>query len=191
MPPLDTTTHRRQICHGWTSHLAPHHIFVCPRLFTSQWHRALFKFADVVLEIPTDSRSFWPSPMHELLVLGLMHIIPLSTNIVNLLSNQHWAPETIPWGITKWIYHSDSLFWSNQMLRGGLGLIINCSALMSSFNLGTQAALDGAFSPLPGHAPVSCPFSSKANLISLNINFHPSDFLHGLHESRVKWMPFK
>lgn len=65
------------------------HIFVCPRLFTSQWHQALFKFADVVLEIPTDSHSFWPSPMHELLVLGLMPIIPFSTNIVNILSNQH------------------------------------------------------------------------------------------------------
>lgn len=54
-------------------HKRPHinHIFICPRLFTSQWRRALYKFADAIIEIPAGSREFWPPTMHEPLVLGL------------------------------------------------------------------------------------------------------------------------
>jgi hypothetical protein len=60
---------------GTTSHLsaqAPHlqHIIVCPRLFTSQWRKLLYKLVDVVIEIPPGT-SCWPSSMHEPLILGL------------------------------------------------------------------------------------------------------------------------
>jgi len=47
------------------------HIFVVPRLFTSQWRRLLYKTADVVFELPAGSRSAWPLPMHEPIVVGL------------------------------------------------------------------------------------------------------------------------
>jgi len=51
----------------------PHlnHIVVCPRLFTSQWRRLLFKIADFVFEIPAGARPCWPLSMHEPLVVGL------------------------------------------------------------------------------------------------------------------------
>jgi hypothetical protein len=51
----------------------PHlnHIFVCPRLFTSQWRRLMFKLSDLVFEIPAGSRPFWPISMHEPLVCSL------------------------------------------------------------------------------------------------------------------------
>lgn len=54
-------------------HKRPHlnHIFVCPRLFTSEWRRALYKFADAVVVIPAGARSFWPAAVHEPLVIGL------------------------------------------------------------------------------------------------------------------------
>jgi hypothetical protein len=47
------------------------HVFIIPRLFTSQWRRLLYKFADIVFEIPPGSRDCWPLSMHEPLVVGL------------------------------------------------------------------------------------------------------------------------
>ncbi|KAI2508114.1 hypothetical protein MHU86_6287 [Fragilaria crotonensis] len=47
------------------------HIFVCPRLCTSQWLRHLFKVADFVFEVPIGS-SVWPVDMHEPLLIGVL-----------------------------------------------------------------------------------------------------------------------
>jgi hypothetical protein len=47
------------------------HIFLVPRLFTSQWRRLLHKTADVIFELPAGSRPAWPLLMHEPLVIGL------------------------------------------------------------------------------------------------------------------------
>jgi hypothetical protein len=47
------------------------HIFVVPRLFTSQWRRLLHKMADLVFKLPVGSRPAWPPNMHEPLVFGL------------------------------------------------------------------------------------------------------------------------
>ena len=54
-------------------HKRPHlnHIFVVPRLFTSQWRRLLHKTANFIFELPAGSRSAWPVTMHEPLVVGL------------------------------------------------------------------------------------------------------------------------
>ena len=51
------------------------HIVVCPRLFTSLWRKRLFKLADCVVEIPAGARAFWPTSMHEPLILGV--VLPL------------------------------------------------------------------------------------------------------------------
>jgi len=47
------------------------HIFLCPRLFTNLWRQKLHKVADLVLELPAGPQPFWPSHMHEPLILGL------------------------------------------------------------------------------------------------------------------------
>jgi hypothetical protein len=47
------------------------HLFICPRLFTSRWRKMLYKIADVVIDIPPGT-WFWPSNMHEPLILGLV-----------------------------------------------------------------------------------------------------------------------
>jgi hypothetical protein len=47
------------------------HIFICPRLFTSQWRKLLYKLADAVIEFPAGSLPCWPLTMHEPLILGL------------------------------------------------------------------------------------------------------------------------
>ena len=47
------------------------HIFLCPRLFTSLWRHKLHKVADLVLELPAGPQPFWPSVMHEPLIIGL------------------------------------------------------------------------------------------------------------------------
>jgi hypothetical protein len=54
-------------------HKRPHlnHIFIVPRLFTSQWRRLLHKTADVIFELPAGARPAWPQHMHEPLVIGL------------------------------------------------------------------------------------------------------------------------
>ncbi len=51
----------------------PHlnHIYICPRLLTSQWRCLLHKWADFIFEIPAGFRPFWPLSMHEPLVCGL------------------------------------------------------------------------------------------------------------------------
>ena len=47
------------------------HIFLCPRLCSSLWVRQLYKAADIVFEIPAGT-SFWPSAMHEPLLIGIL-----------------------------------------------------------------------------------------------------------------------
>ena len=47
------------------------HIFVCPRLCTSQWVRHLFKAADIVFEVPVGAQ-FWGRDMHEPLLIGVL-----------------------------------------------------------------------------------------------------------------------
>jgi hypothetical protein len=49
----------------------PNHIFICPRLFTFQWRRQLYHLADIIFEVPPGVWTFWPSSMHEPLVIGL------------------------------------------------------------------------------------------------------------------------
>lgn len=46
------------------------HLFLCPRLFTSQWRSHLHKSADVIFEIPPVV-EFWGSDMHEPIVVGV------------------------------------------------------------------------------------------------------------------------
>ena len=48
------------------------HVFVCPRLFTSEWRKKLYKVADCVIEIPAGARDFWPVEMFEPLILGIV-----------------------------------------------------------------------------------------------------------------------
>ena len=47
------------------------HVFVCPRLCTSQWLRHLFKAADFVFEVPVGT-DMWPKNMHEPLLIGIL-----------------------------------------------------------------------------------------------------------------------
>jgi hypothetical protein len=64
---------------GVSRHKRPHlgHLFVCPRLFTHKWRKALFKLADIVLELPAGCRPFWSLDQHEPLLLGLL--LPFSS----------------------------------------------------------------------------------------------------------------
>ena len=47
------------------------HIFVCPRLCTSQWLRQLYKSADCVFEVPVGT-DMWSREMHEPLLIGIL-----------------------------------------------------------------------------------------------------------------------
>jgi hypothetical protein len=47
------------------------HIFVCPRLCTTQWVKQLYRTSDIVFEVPIGF-SYWPSCMHEPLLIGLV-----------------------------------------------------------------------------------------------------------------------
>jgi len=47
------------------------HIFLCPRLLTNTWRQKLHRVAALVIDIPAGCRPFWPSEMHEPLILGL------------------------------------------------------------------------------------------------------------------------
>ena len=46
------------------------HIFVCQRVFTTQWFKQLHKAADIVLTVPACT-SFWPASHFEPLVIGI------------------------------------------------------------------------------------------------------------------------
>jgi hypothetical protein len=46
-------------------------IFVCPHLLTQMLQKRLHKMADIVIEIHVGPRPFWPTSMHELLLIGL------------------------------------------------------------------------------------------------------------------------
>jgi len=59
---LITSRHKR-------SHL--NHVFICPRLMTQRWRKKLHKVADLVIKIPTGTRTWWPRSMHEPLIIGL------------------------------------------------------------------------------------------------------------------------
>jgi len=47
------------------------HVIAVPKLMTHEWRKKMQKVCDVVFEIPPGRRSFWPSEMHEPLVVGL------------------------------------------------------------------------------------------------------------------------
>ena len=47
------------------------HVFVCPRLCTSQWLKQLYRAADIVFELPLGF-SCWPVSMHEPLLIGIV-----------------------------------------------------------------------------------------------------------------------
>ena len=61
MEQLRTARHKR---------LKSIHVFLCPRLFTSQWRSQLHKSADVIFEMPP-SVDYWSKEMHEPIVVGL------------------------------------------------------------------------------------------------------------------------
>ena len=46
------------------------HVFVCPRLLTSEWLKQLHKAADCIFEVPANN-SYWPHNMFEPLKIGL------------------------------------------------------------------------------------------------------------------------
>lgn len=47
------------------------HIFVCPRLCTTQWVKQLYRAADIVFEVPVGFFC-WPASMHEPLLIGIV-----------------------------------------------------------------------------------------------------------------------
>ena len=47
------------------------HVFVCPRLCTTQWAKQLYRAADLVFELPVGF-SCWPVCMHEPLLIGIL-----------------------------------------------------------------------------------------------------------------------
>ena len=47
------------------------HLFVCPRLCTTQWVKQLYRAADIVFEVPIGI-SCWPTTMHEPLLIGIV-----------------------------------------------------------------------------------------------------------------------
>jgi hypothetical protein len=47
------------------------HVFVCPRLCTTQWVKHLYRAADIVFEVPIGF-SCWPANMHEPLLIGIL-----------------------------------------------------------------------------------------------------------------------
>jgi hypothetical protein len=47
------------------------HVFVCPRLFTTQWRKQLYKVADLVFEIPCGALDDWDDSHFEPLVVGI------------------------------------------------------------------------------------------------------------------------
>ena len=47
------------------------HVFVCPRLCTSQWTKQLYRSADFVFEHPVGF-SCWPKDMHEPVLIGVL-----------------------------------------------------------------------------------------------------------------------
>jgi hypothetical protein len=53
------------------------HIVVCPHLFTQHWRKKLFNLSDLVFEVGSGVRHFWPTMMHEPLLVGL--ILPFSS----------------------------------------------------------------------------------------------------------------
>ena len=46
------------------------HIFITPKLMTTEWQRQLFKTADLILTIPT-GHTHWPESQHESLTLAI------------------------------------------------------------------------------------------------------------------------
>jgi hypothetical protein len=70
-PPATAPTALEEVAISRLKRPSLNHIFVCPRLLTSQWRRLLYKVADIVFEVPAGSRSFWPLSIHEPLVFGL------------------------------------------------------------------------------------------------------------------------
>ena len=48
-----------------------YHVFVCPRLCTTQWVKQLYRAAGFVFEVPVGS-SIWPLTMHEPLLIGIL-----------------------------------------------------------------------------------------------------------------------
>lgn len=47
------------------------HVFICPRLFTHDWRKSLFKSADLTFYVPPGSITQWDASMHEPLVIGI------------------------------------------------------------------------------------------------------------------------
>ena len=47
------------------------HIFVCPRLCTTQWVKQLYRASDFVFEVPVGC-SIWPAEMHEPVLIGIL-----------------------------------------------------------------------------------------------------------------------
>ena len=55
-------------------HMDPYqsHIVIIPRLMTYQWRKSLSKASDTLLYIPAGNKHFWPSHMHEPLILAIL-----------------------------------------------------------------------------------------------------------------------
>lgn len=70
MQELSVSRHKR-------THLG--HIFVCPCLLTQKWRKRLHCIADIVIELPAGRRPFWPTTMHESLIIGLT--LPFSASL--------------------------------------------------------------------------------------------------------------
>jgi hypothetical protein len=75
----------------------PHlpHVIVVPRLMTFLWRKQLAKDADVVLTIPV-GQSFWPTNMHEALLLIM--VLPL-THVPDYRDLHHHGP--YKWGVVQ------------------------------------------------------------------------------------------
>jgi hypothetical protein len=47
------------------------HIFICPRLCTTQWAKQLYRASDFVFEVPVGF-ACWPASLHEPLLIGIL-----------------------------------------------------------------------------------------------------------------------
>jgi hypothetical protein len=68
---LQTSRHKR-------THL--NHVVIIPRIHTHTWRKSLYKVCDLVFEIPSGCRGFWPPSEHEPLIVGLtLHFMSRSS----------------------------------------------------------------------------------------------------------------
>ena len=70
-PPLAAEVALAELCKARIKRQNSCHVFVCPRLCTTQWTKQLYQAADIVFELPVGS-ACWSAAMHEPLLIGIL-----------------------------------------------------------------------------------------------------------------------